>query len=116
MKQKGSLKIMPDRTKKVKFVGDKDGFENGRIYTLVELSKITGIKTNALQKRIGTSNFFNEHHVRPTSVYQNYGGERLKREYKPKKLIGPLGIHVSKSAIENYTILFSARWLKKRIR
>lgn len=116
MKQKGSSKIMPDRTKKVKFVGDKDGFENGRIYTLVELSKITGIKPNALQKRIGTSDFFNEHHVRPTSAYQNYGGERLKREYKPKKLIGPLGITVSKSAIENYTILFSARWLKKRIR
>jgi hypothetical protein len=106
MKQKGSSKIMSDRTKKVKFVGDKDGFENGRIYTLVELSKITGIKTNALQKRIGTSNFFNEHHVRPTSPYQNYGGDRLKREKKPK---------VVSSIFESHVELISAQWLKRKL-
>jgi hypothetical protein len=106
MKQKNILKITPQGTKSLKFIGEKDGFETGRIYTLVELSKITGIKPNALQKRIGTSNFFNEHHVRPTSPYQNYGGDRLKREKKPK---------VVSSVFESHIELISAQWLKRKL-
>lgn len=108
MKQKGSSKIMPEGTKKIKFIGEKDGFEHGRIYTLVELSKITGIKPNALQKRIGTRDFFNEHHVRPTSPYQNYGGDRMKREKKPKK------DQVVTSVFESHAEFISAQWLKRK--
>ena len=84
------------KIKKIKFVGEKKGFETGKDYTLVELSKMTGLKVNALQKRIGRNDTFSTHHVRPTSR-----GQAVKKE---------LG-NQFESRIES----ISAQWLRRKL-
>lgn len=56
-----SKSVFPE-PKMVKFLGEMDGLETGREYTLVELSKLTGIIKGTLQSRIGTNvECYNKH-------------------------------------------------------
>ena len=91
------------------FVGDDTRFNTGEKYTLKTISEITGIKENALSKRIGKSTVFNSHHVRPTSKYQNYGGDRVEKVYPIKKTPAVT------SVFESHVELISAQWLRRKL-
>ena len=95
------------KKKLMTFVGDDTRFNTGEKYTLKTISEITGIKENALSKRIGKSTVFNSHHVRPTSKYQNYGGDRVKKVYPTKKPVT--------SVFESHVELISAQWLRRKL-
>jgi hypothetical protein len=91
------------------FVGDDDRFNAEEKYTLKTISEITGIKENALSKRIGKATVFNSHHVRPTSKHQNYGGDRVKKVYPTKKT------PVVTSVFESHAEFISAQWLRRKL-
>ena len=86
--------------KVMKFVGkETKGFKNYQEYTYKEISALSGIKPNALNKRIGTAVVFNAHHVRPSSDKQASG---IPNTFS--------------SQFDTYVEMISAKWLRKSIR
>ena len=82
------------------FVGDDDRFNAGEKYTLKTISEITGIKENALSKRIGKATVFSNHHVRPISKAVN------KSHFQPQ---------LASSVFESHVEFISAQWLRRKL-
>ena len=82
------------------FVGEETrGFKKYKEYTIKEISALSGIKPNALNKRIGKSVVFDHHHVRPSSDKQASG---IPNTFN--------------SQFDTYVEMVSAKWLRKSIR
>ena len=82
------------------FVGEETrGFEKYKEYTIKEISALSGIKPNALNKRIGKAVLFDHHHVRPSSEKQASG---IPNTFNTQ--------------FDTYVEMISARWLRKSIR
>tara|TARA_R110000744_G_scaffold106649_1_gene202978 strand:- start:51 stop:656 length:606 start_codon:yes stop_codon:yes gene_type:complete len=90
-----SKRVFPD-AKMVKFLGEMEGLETGQEYTLVELSKITGIIKGTLQSRIGTN----------TECYNKHLSTTDLRKKDTLQL---------KGAIVSSKAKVSSNWLKRRI-
>ena len=90
-----SKSVFPE-PKMIKFLGEMKGLETGREYTLVELSKFTGIMKATLQSRIGTNTECHNKHLN-TADLRN-------------KNIKPLQVAVVSSSKNP-----SLNWLKRRI-
>jgi len=82
------------------FVGDDARFNAGEKYTIKKLAEITGLKPNALSKRIGKATTFSNHHVRPISKAVN------KSHFKPQ---------LASSVFESHAEFISAQWLRRKL-
>jgi beta-N-acetylglucosaminidase len=84
--------------KRMTYMGKNiNGFENGKKYTYKEISQRTGLGANALNKRIGKSLVFNEHHARPKS--------------NKEPIISNKEFSIQ---FENYPHMVSAKWLRRK--
>jgi len=77
---------------------DMPEFKKGLQYTYKKISQYTGLKPNALNKRIGKSLVFNEHHIRPKSnKYPIASTKEFSMQF------------------ENHTEMVSAQWLRRKL-
>ena len=76
---------------------DMPAFKKGKQYTYKQISQFTGLKPNALNKRIGKGSVFNEHHIRPKSdKYPIASTKEFSMQF------------------ENHTEMVSAQWLRRK--
>ena len=77
---------------------DMSAFKKGKQYTYRQISQFTGLKPNALNKRIGKGSVFNEHHIRPKSdKYPIASTKEFSMQF------------------ENHTEMVSAQWLRRKL-